>query len=235
MQISIDPTIFSKWPAALLGLVQVSGARNQQSSTDMIQELAQIESVVRGYFPTSESIGQHPKIQAWRQAYRLFGSDPHKYRCSSEALARQILRGNTVWGINPLVDCYNYISLKYTIPVGGEDRAAIVDDVQLKLAEGTEQFIRLGGSEVEPPDAGEVIYADAQGVLCRRWNWREADRTKLTAQTTNAILVIEALPPCTLSELESATNELAELVQRWTQASTVTHILSATQPSILIA
>jgi lysyl-tRNA synthetase class 2 len=56
---------------------------------------------------------------------------------------------------------------------------------------------------------GEVIYRDDLSALCRRWNWKEADRTKLTAATRHAILVIEALPPTRRPELEQALADLA--------------------------
>ncbi|MBI4407666.1 MAG: hypothetical protein HY565_04175 [Candidatus Kerfeldbacteria bacterium] len=231
MEISIQPEIFAVWPQAQLGLVFVDQANNQADLSAWHDEQMAMENYVRQLFPTAEAVGQHPHIQAWRRAYRAFGCDPHKYRCSSEALARQVLKGNAIWGINPLVDCYNYISLKYTVPVGGEDCAHIQGAVVLKRAHGTEPFVRLGGSENEPPEVGEVVYADAAGVLCRRWNWREADRTKLTADTTTAVLVIEAIPPMTTEQLQAATAELADLVTKWCQAKTHYQILSSTQPT----
>jgi len=232
MNVSIQPDIFTLWPEAALGVVYVQQANNQADLSAWQSDQRAVEAQVRQLFPTTEAIGQHPQIQAWRKAYRAFGCDPHKYRCSSEALARQIVKGNSIWGINPLVDCYNYISLKYTVPVGGEDCAHIQGHVQLKRATGTEPFIRLGGNDNDPPEPGEVIYADDIGVMCRRWNWREADRTKLTATTTTAILVIEFIPPMTTEQLQLATTELADLVTRWCQAKAQTMILNASQPSV---
>lgn len=225
MHITIDSSMFETWPEAALGIVLATNVNNRSARPKF--ELTRP-------FATPEAVGQHPNIQAWRKAYRAFGSDPHKYRCSSEALARQVVKGNNIWGINPLVDCYNYISLKYIVPVGGEDLAKVVGDITLKRATGTEPFIRLGGTGNEPPEPGEVIYADAVGALCRRWNWREADRTKLTAETTTAVLVIETIPPMTLAMLQQATDELAALVQQWCQANTQTHILSKLDQTVVL-
>jgi len=59
---------------------------------------------------------------------------------------------------------------------------------------------------------GEVIYRDDQGVLCRRWNWRECDRTKMTGDTRNVCLVVEGLPPVERGEVEGIVAELAGLV-----------------------
>ena len=38
--------------------------------------------------------------------------------------------------------------------------------------------------EPEAPKAGEVVYADAAHVLCRRWNWRQDARSLITPATT---------------------------------------------------
>lgn len=232
MNINIQPEIFEQWPEAQLGLVFVTNANNRASLADWQPEQQRIEAVIREQFPKTEVVGQHPNIQAWRKVYKQFGSDPHDYRCSVEGLVRQVVKGNTIWGINPLVDLYNFICLKYVVPVGGEDCAKVKGGVRLMRASGTEPFVRLGGTENEPPEPGEVVYTDTEGVLCRRWNWREADRTKLTADTTSAILVIETIPPMTGELLQQATTELAQLVERWCGAVTQTKILNQTHPSV---
>ena len=53
-----------------------------------------------------------------------------------------------------------------------------------------------------------MIYKDDLGTLCRRWNWKEAERTKLTAETRHAFLVIEGLPPVGRDLVERAAGEL---------------------------
>ncbi|MEK7539974.1 MAG: phenylalanine--tRNA ligase beta subunit-related protein [Patescibacteria group bacterium] len=232
MKISMKLEIFELWPEARLGLVYVSQVNNRADLSAWKSEQQRIETVVHQLFPNTEAVGKHPNIQAWRKAYRQFGCDPHDYRCSAEALARQVVKGNNIWGINPLVDVYNFISLKYTLPVGGEDAAKVQGEVQLKRAVGTEPFVRLGGTENESPEPGEVVYADDLGVLCRRWNWREADRTKLTPETTSAILVIEIIPPTTGETVQQATAELAQLVVQWCGAKTQTKVLSQQDSSV---
>ena len=84
----------------------------------------------------------------------------------------------------------------------------------------------LWDKEPNAPKLGEVIYRDDLETVCRRWNWREADRTKLTNETKNAILVIEALEPTTKEELQQALNELTELVEKHCNATTKIEILN---------
>jgi lysyl-tRNA synthetase class 2 len=171
-----------------------------------------------------ENLAQNPFIQNWRKAYKQFGED--KDRASHETLIRRVLKGSEIRHINKLVDIYNYISLKYRTPVGGEDLDKIEGNIYLKFANGSEKFVLLGSSEETHPDKGEVIYSDNEKVLCRKWNWRESDKTKLTEDTRNAFLVIDALPPLTEELVKVAVNELAELVKRYCNGMTTTFLLN---------
>jgi DNA/RNA-binding domain of Phe-tRNA-synthetase-like protein len=42
--------------------------------------------------------------------------------------------------LDPIVDLYNAVSLRYAIPVGGENIAAYQGSPRLVMAEGTEPF-----------------------------------------------------------------------------------------------
>jgi DNA/RNA-binding domain of Phe-tRNA-synthetase-like protein len=112
-------------------------------------------------------------------------------------------------------------------PVGGEDIDAMKGDLQLTFAAENEQPVKLLGDEdAEIPSAGEVLYRDDKGIICRCWNWREADRTKLTENTKNAILVVESVPPGTEDEISAAIEELSELVKKFCGGETKTFILN---------
>ena len=88
----------------------------------------------------------------------------------------------------------------------------------------------LGEAEERSPKPGEVIYKDELGAICRRWNWKEADRTKLTEETRNAVLVLEAIPPITKPELEGAANSLSRLVHEHCGGSASIEVLDRQRP-----
>ncbi|MFC1687604.1 B3/4 domain-containing protein [Patescibacteria group bacterium] len=215
MKICVEKKIFDIFPGVLLGFVIARGINNEEKNSEVMSSIHDAEEKLRNNFSKTKSVNQHSRILPWRNAYKAFGSNPHDYRNSIEALVRRAIKGKKLYSINTLVDLYNLISLKYIVPVGGEDINSISGDVQLDFANGTEYFIRLGGEKNEPPSAGEVVWKDDQGVLCRRWNWREADRTKLTENTKNAIIVIEGLPPVVREDIENAAKELANLIQKY--------------------
>jgi DNA/RNA-binding domain of Phe-tRNA-synthetase-like protein len=178
-----------------------------------------------------DDIAAHPAIAPWRQAYQSFGVKPSKYRSSIESLLRSA-RAQRIRSVNPLVDLYNTVSLTHLLPCGGEDLAAVHGNIRLELASGGEHFVPLGAQDAEPPQPGEVIYRDDAGVICRCWNWREADRTKLTPATTNAFLCIEALPPSGEIQLRAACAALAELVYTYLGAHTTLELLSRSRSEI---
>jgi len=232
MKFIIKKEIFNRFDDILTGVIIAKNIDNHGESIEISQLLREIEEKTKQDCSQLESTTKHPNIIPWRAAYKNFGTDPHEYRCSSEALLKRVLKGNEIWKINKLVDLYNYISLKYITPVGGEDLDKTKGDVYLDFAKGDEQFIRLGGTENEPPLVGEVVYKDELGVLCRRWNWREADRTKLTEETKNAILVIEGLSPVDRDKLELAAQELKDLIEKFCDGEVSYRILDKDQNEI---
>lgn len=63
---------------------------------------------------------------------------------------------------------------------------------------------------MEHPAPGEVVWRDDAGVTCRRWNWRQCTRTRLTHTTTRALFVLDALGPVDDAELTAAGDRLSE-------------------------
>jgi DNA/RNA-binding domain of Phe-tRNA-synthetase-like protein len=102
------------------------------------------------------------------------------------------------------------------LPAGGEDTDKMHGDLRLTYASADEKPVVVLGKDYEQaPTEGEVIYIDDLATICRRWNWREVERTILTSDTENCILVLEALTPVTDGELLAAQRELGELVETY--------------------
>lgn len=211
MQFKVEDSFRALFPGAIIGVVVVRGLDNSGDTENTTAPLLVEQMRDAAARLGDGEIAEHPAIAPWRAAYAAFGVKPNKYRSSIESLLRSARNGN-VRSINPLVDIYNTVSLKHFLPCGGEDLAAVVGDIRLTRASGGEHFVPLGSNEEQPPQAGEVIYRDDLGVICRSWNWREADRTKLTPLTRDAFLCIEGLPEHGADKVKTACDELATLV-----------------------
>lgn len=215
MKLVITDSIFNEFPELVLGVVILHDIDNSQNKAEITELLRQAEAALSGKFGGTPVI-EHPYIAAWREAYRKFGAKPKDYPSSVENLTRRVLNGANIGHINNLVSLYNTISLRHILPVGGEDLDKITGDVLLTRAGNDESAVfLLGEKEARAPHEGEILYKDEVGAICRRWNWKEADRTKLTQETKNAFLVIEALPPVSRNTVETAIHELAELVEQY--------------------
>ncbi|WP_405809879.1 phenylalanine--tRNA ligase beta subunit-related protein [Streptomyces sp. NBC_00210] len=203
--------------------VEARGLLNGPSSDD---SSALLDSAARRLAERLEGRAPHedPHIAAWREAYAAFGAKPSRTRNSAEALAKRALADGGLPRINVLVDLYNAISVAHLIPVGGEDTDHIRGGMRLVRATGDELFGTVAGGEasVEHPEPGEVVWRDDEGVTCRRWNWRQGVRTRLTEQSVNALFLLEALAPTTTGELEAAAAELAEWLEKLSPGAQIT-------------
>ncbi|MFA4873430.1 MAG: phenylalanine--tRNA ligase beta subunit-related protein [Patescibacteria group bacterium] len=231
MKFIIDQRVFELFPDLAIGVVIVCGVDNTGEKVEVMQLIKEAEQGIVHQISLA-TLAVHPKIVAWQNAYRAFGAKPKDHVSSVENLYRRALTGKELRHINTLVDCYNYLSLKYMLPVGGEDVDAVQGDIRLTRAESHEPpVLLLGDNEPRAPHEGEIIYRDDVGAICRRFNWREADRTKLTEETKNAVLAIEGLLPVLRSEIEGAVDELKNCLQRHCGGDTKTFILDINNPT----
>lgn len=231
-QIIVTNAFWELFPEARIGIVLARGIDNaivsEQPAALLAAQIATTAAALDG-----AEIGSHPAVAPWRTAYSQFGAKPSRFRSSIESLLRSAQSGR-LRSISPLVDLYNTVSLRHQLPCGGEDLAAIVGDIQLTRAQGGEPFRTIGAESDEPPPAGEVIYTDDAGAICRCFNWREADRTKLTPATTDALLVIETLAAHTSIQLDAALNDLVTLITMHLGGALRTAVLDRTHPQVAL-
>lgn len=207
----IEDDFWGLFPEARIGVIVCEGINNTVKDEEKYNELlASAEREVSKYLQ-NEEFSSNEVIKVWRDAFQKFKTKKGA-RSSIEALLKRVNNGNHIGTINPLVDIYNSISLKYALPCGGEDIDKFSGDMRLTKAAGDESFITYGSDKSEPPYEGEIVYKDNAGAVCRCWNWRESVRTMLTESTTNAFMCIELVDEKRTADFENALNELAKLI-----------------------
>lgn len=155
-------------------------------------------------------------LSDWDEVFKTFGAKPKRTPCSAAALRKRVQKDGSLPSLDPVVDIYNAVSIRYAIPVGGENLAAYSGALRLTLADGSEPFdtYKEGQPMMEHPEPGEVIWRDDLGVTCRRWNWRQGVRTRLDSQAQSMWFILESLPSMPLAALEKAGEELVNNLQR---------------------
>ncbi len=223
-KLAVDRKIFDALPGYQAAIVYACDLANGPSTERTIAWLRDAEWEARSRFDR-DSLKDDPHIRAWQDAFVKFGVKRGKYPASVESLLKRVVSGKDLPAINALVDAYNALSLHHVIPVGGEDRDRLASDLELRLMSGTETFDTVNSGEpiLERVDAGEVAWCDAEGVTCRRWNWRQCRRTALTENTRNAYFVLDRLPPYPEERLQAAMQDLERRILQLSPSAKVTH------------
>jgi DNA/RNA-binding domain of Phe-tRNA-synthetase-like protein len=205
---TVDDAVSALRPDYRAVLLTADGLHGGDSDEASERVLAAAEATAR------ERLGgrrpeELPQVASWRDAYRAFGARPQRTRPSVEALLRRLDPGGLP-RIDRITDVYNAVSVAFLLPLGGEDRAAYTGPPRLVRADGTEAFDTTAGGEpvVEHPEPGEVVWRDDAGVTCRRWNWRQGVRTRITTATTSAVFILDVLDPLTGQEAHAAADAL---------------------------
>ncbi len=203
---SLDPSIWAIAPGfrALSIVVQ----RQAELADATVASLALENAVadVKANFP----VWADAHLAAWSDVFRRFGAKPQRTPCSAQSLRDRVLKTGTVGTGDPIVDLYNAVSLKFAVPVGGENLAAYVGNPRLVIATGDETFDTMKNGEkfTEYPEHGEVVWRDNVGVTCRKWNWRQGLRTRIDSRTNDMWFILESLPQMPIEELHVAGDAL---------------------------
>lgn len=204
-----------RFPDFRVALVIAEGLRIGEARSAALQaEIEAAEAECRRRWSSFE-LSAIPGVAAWRAAYKGFGVKRTSYRSSVERLIKRVLASGALPAVNPLVDLYNLVSLESALCLGCDDLDLTEGDLAFRFSRPGDSFVDMGAQAGEdpndPPKAGEVVYADARHVLCRRWNWRQDLRTGVSPATRRAALTAQS-NGC--GEVETVAARLAALIER---------------------
>jgi DNA/RNA-binding domain of Phe-tRNA-synthetase-like protein len=228
LKFSISRDIFNLFPDYCRGIVFALGVQNSPTPLALLAKIREVETDIRTRIKPEE-VSTHPRLQSWREAYRSFGAKPSEYRSSIESLTRRALK-EPIPSINTLVDIGNLVSLRHLVPVGGHAIDVIRHDIELRRAQGDEDFVAFGTDVHEHPLVGEIIYVEDKTVLTRRWTWRQANHTLVVPETRAIEINIDGLPPVTGPEVEAISKEVMDLVESYCGGKTSYAILNGGNP-----
>jgi DNA/RNA-binding domain of Phe-tRNA-synthetase-like protein len=196
--------------------------------------IAEREAACRARWVGKE-LSEIPGIAAWRAAYKGFGIKKTSYRSSVERLVKRVKAGERLPTVNTLVDVYNAVSLAHVLCCGADDLDKVSGPLAFRFARAGDSFVDMGAEPGEdpndPPKEGEVVYADARHVLCRRWNWRQDARTGISSETRRAVVTVQSNGS---GDLDAAVADLAGLLERFCGAAVRTGVADAANPRIAV-
>lgn len=215
MKFKINKEVFEKFPNLIVYIPIIEGFDNSKNQANLIiaEKLREAcEKSCRANIKDLEELKQHPYIKAYFECFKSFGIDPTKSMPTHFALAKRVISEKNLPVINPIVDIYNSISIKYLTPFGGEDLATVYGDFELKFANGDEHW--LGIAEVEPksPPKGNLIWQDDYDVSTVSLNWRQCDRTKLTEQSKSGYFIMDGFSDVNATNIKNAAEEFIKII-----------------------
>lgn len=200
-----SPAIWNAFPSLVPGVLLVD---NVGPDAVVAPQLEPLFARARARLAdVSES--ELPEIQAWRRAFSQMGLKPTQYRSAAEALLRRFRKEDTLPTLHPLVDLCNAASLAYALPVAVIDLDQVDGFIQVRHADGDEVSQAFSG-ELEHPEPGEVIFADAaRRVHARRWTFRQSKHSTVSDTTRRALIVSEALHATAPADVAALIDTLA--------------------------
>ena len=201
---------------------------------ELAAAIAERETASRAAWGGME-LSEIPGVAAWRKAYRAFGIKKTSYRSSVERLVKNIQAGRGLPRINPFVDAYNAVSLTHVMPLGADDLDKVVGDLAFRYSRVGDEFLDMATAagadapQPDPPKPGEVVYADDEKILCRRWNWRQDLRSLVTALTERAVVTVQTNG---VGDLDAAVADLGDLIERFSSGTVRVTIADRRWPTL---
>ncbi len=226
MRFSVQKELFDILPDLTIGMVVAKGVDNTRPSREIDELLNRAVAEMKKNF-IGEKAQDHPRIKPWRTAFSKLGISGSKFQSSIESMARRILKGDPFPKINPLVDLYNSVSLRFLVPMGGHDLDTIERNIHLRFAEGWEPFTSMGGTETATVSKGELIYCDDREVLTRNWVWRQCEKDKATEKTKNIFIPIDVLAEVGRGRADEIIGELSQLITRYLGGTLFSTVLTS--------
>jgi DNA/RNA-binding domain of Phe-tRNA-synthetase-like protein len=183
-QISINNQLKKLLPRLRLGCMECS-VHTQPSSREII-------SLSDGIFAdlcnelTIDQISQKLTIRETKEAYRVLGKDPSRYRPSAEALTRRIVGGKDLFWINNIVDILNLISLESGFSIGGYDADKIIGTIEFGIGKKKEPYQAIGRGALNIENL--PLFRDDLGPFGSPTS--DSLRTMVTEETTRFLMVI---------------------------------------------
>jgi DNA/RNA-binding domain of Phe-tRNA-synthetase-like protein len=161
-----------------------------------------------------ETLKDEKILSAYRSFFWKLDIDPTKTRPAAEALIRRIIAGKPLPKINTLVDSYNLSSIDSMVSLAVFDKSLLSGNLEMRFGESGEKFVGVGMKEPMELKGNEIVIADEKELIAI-YPYRDADRSKITKSTKNAVIIVCGVPGIEMSELENASKIASEYITRF--------------------
>lgn len=181
----VSDEIRAKAPA--LRVLQIEAEiENPDTPEALWADLEALAADVHGRY-AMEMVNKRPAIAATRTAYKACGKEPNRYRPSSEALMRRMVKGLELYRTAAVIDLINLLSVACGHSIGGFDADRIDGDtVTLGIGREGEPYEAIGRGPLNI--AGMPVWRDNTGGIGTPTS--DNERTKLSPSTRRLLMIV---------------------------------------------
>lgn len=116
---------------------------NVNDSNEIENEIKETEERISNLY-SLEDVLTIPLIKEGRDGYKRLGKDPSRYRLACESLLRRIVKGNSLYRINNVVDAGNILSINLFRSVCVCDLDEIKGDILIRIGSSADEYYGIG-------------------------------------------------------------------------------------------
>ncbi len=183
MIITIDPSITESLPD--FSVIPLIMDVTVESSAKIAGLIANYEQKIAEEY-SLEDVLNIPLIKEARDSYKKLGKDPSRYRLAVESLYRRIVKGNSLYRINNVVDAGNILSLETMRSTAVMDFDKIQGDVLIRKGTEADDYIGIGRGKLNVSNI--PVYVDEIGPFGS--TTADTPRTQIGPKTRRIFLMI---------------------------------------------
>ncbi len=185
MEFVISDRIRAAAPA-YRAIVVTADVVNRPTDDALWAHLHRVADDVRANY-AMEQVNKREAIAATRRAYKACGKEPNRYRPSSEALMRRMVKGLELYRTLSVIDLINVLSVETGHSIGGFDADKIVGTtLALGVGDEGEPYEAIGRGQLNI--AGMPVWRDSLGGIGTPTS--DNDRTKLSEDSVHLLMII---------------------------------------------
>ncbi len=189
--LKIDPELQRRHPGIILGAGIIRGMGATPNTQLLEHEIHATTEWLRAEY-SLDRLKDEANSRAYRDFYWRLGIDPTKQRPAAEALARRLLRGESLPRVNGVVDAYNCASLRSLIAIGAYDLERVTGGLTLRLSREGEGFEPIGGKTLTL-EAGLIVLADER-IVMHLYPYRDSKLSAVSAESRDLLLLSAGVP-----------------------------------------
>ncbi|HAN17371.1 MAG: hypothetical protein A2X13_00810 [Bacteroidetes bacterium GWC2_33_15] len=175
--ITVSKVLKSKWETIAIASIQANIL--VKPSCNELKELLNKACIDFALNHSVEDISKLKPISDTRKAYKAFGKDPARYRVSSEALLRRVVKDKGIYNVNNIVDINNLVSISSFFSICAFDVSKLYPPIEFTLGEKDDEYFGIGRGILNIENL--AVFSDKIGKFGSPTS--DSERVKITDET----------------------------------------------------